>query len=114
MITIVTNLLNLIVDNMKHFRIVLIFLLFFLCSCADSSKKTEQSYTVTYEVLYPNNTRQFTVQTKKGKAKVRKWHTGFFNGGPMVYSLVDECPRELAYEEFPIVIINQKIICQDQ
>lgn len=99
---------------MKHFRIILAFLLILFCSCADPSKKTEQSYTVTYEVLYPNNTRQFTIQTKKGKAKVRKWHTGFFGGGSMVYSLVDERPRELAYEEYPIVIINQKIICQDQ
>lgn len=92
---------------MKYFGIILAFLLI-LCSCEDTSKRRYQSYTVTYEVLYPNNTKQFTIQTKKGKAKVRKWHTGFFHGGPMVYSLVDEYPKELAYEEFPIIIISQK------
>ena len=44
--------------------------------------------------MYPNGTKQFTIKTKKGRARVRKWHTGFFNGGPMVYSLQDEGFRE--------------------
>lgn len=92
---------------MKYFGIILAFLLI-LCSCGNTSKRRYQSYTVTYEIMYPNNTKQFTIQTKKGKAKVRKWHSGFFNNGPMVYSLTDEGLIEYAFEEFPIIIISQK------
>lgn len=95
---------------MKHFGIILAFLLI-LCSCSDSTKNHScepKSYTVKYEVMYPNGTKQFTIKTKKGRARVRKWHTGFFHGGPMVYSLQDEGFKEYTYEEFPIIIISQQ------
>ena len=50
----------------------------------------EKPYKVTYEVMYPRGSRHFTINTKEGKARVLKNKTGFFQGGPMVYKLIDK------------------------
>lgn len=76
-------------------------------SCGTAPIK-EKFYIVTYEVIYPDKVRQFTIRTNEGKAEVIKYHSGFFHGGPIVYKLIDKTYEDFAKEEYPIIIISQK------
>ena len=86
---------------------IIILFSIILSSCGNAPIK-EKSYKVTYEVLYPQGSKQFSINTKEGKAEVLKYHSGFFHGGPMVYKLIDKTHNRFAYEEFPIIIISQE------
>ena len=86
---------------------IIILFSIILSSCGNAPIK-EKSYKVTYEVLYPKGSRQFSINTKEGKAKILKYHSGFFHGGSMVYKLIDKAHNRFAYEEFPIIIISQE------
>lgn len=86
---------------------IIILFSIILSSCGNAPIK-EKSYKVTYEVMYPQGSRQFTINTKEGKAMVSKYHSGFFHGGPMVYKLIDKRFITFAYEEYPIIIISQE------
>ena len=88
-------------------KYIIILFSIILSSCANTPIK-DKSYKVTYEVLYPQGSRRFSINTKEGKAKVLKYRSGFFNSGPMVYKLIDKDYNRFAYEEFPIIIISQE------
>ena len=91
---------------MKNIIIIGLLSLIFI-SCGNPPIK-EKSYKVTYEVLYPQGSRQFTIYTKEGKARILKYHSGFFHSGPMVYKLIDKTYEGFAKEEYPIIIISQQ------
>lgn len=91
---------------MKNIIITSLLSLIFI-SCGNAPIK-EKSYKVTYEVLYPQGSKQFNINTKEGKAKILKYNSGFFHGGPMIYKLIDKTYNSFAYEEFPIIIISQE------
>lgn len=93
---------------MKKFIITALFASLFISCGQVPYYIKEKPHKVTYEVMYPQGSRQFTINTKEGKARVSNYHSGFFHGGPMVYTLTDKTHAIFAYEEYPIIIISQE------
>ena len=80
-----------------------------LKSCEEEREQkriVDGTYTVTYEVVFPDSTRTFTQKTNQGKAQVNL-RTRKYNN-TVLYYLSDESIGKYLFEsEYPIIIINQ-------
>ena len=90
---------------MKYF-----LLLSLLCFCGCSEPKPKplpERYSATYEILYPSGSKVYTIQTKKGKARVGTYSEGFFHNGTLMYYVGDDSYESYDKEQYPIRIIKQ-------
>lgn len=85
------------------FKTLLCVSFIFLTSCISDEEREQRKYCyqITYNILYPDSTRQFIDYTYRGKADVRFDK----NGNYLLYDgLGDYTITKSAY---PIIIINQ-------
>ena len=88
---------------------MVLLLTLFLIGC-EKPKSLPERYSVTYEILYPTGSKEYTIQTEKGKAKVGTYVSGFFHTGPLIYYLEDSTRKTYDKEQFPIRIKAQNKI----